>query len=144
MAKQGFPTDPDYIESIHGLYRLHALTISGHDDSDEAQAVRAGLEQPGFRLSTADQTRIRGLSEDLYTLSEPPHAMLSLNQEAQGGLIEALDARRLGDWDRALELLRRYARHLDAAIVSYLRGAIWLEAGDPATAALFFAHANPA
>jgi len=61
--------------------------------------------------------------------------------QAQAGLIEALEARQRGEWDRALDLLRRWRAHIDPALLSYLRGSIWLEAGDVETAADFFAHA---
>jgi tetratricopeptide (TPR) repeat protein len=42
----------------------------------------------------------------------------------------------------ALDLLRKWRLYIDPALVSYLRGSIWLEAGDPVTAVLFFEHAS--
>jgi hypothetical protein len=43
-----------------------------------------------------------------------------------------VEARKQGDWERALDLLRRWGSYFDPALVSYFRGAVWLEAGDPA------------
>jgi tetratricopeptide (TPR) repeat protein len=56
-------------------------------------------------------------------------------------LNDAAAARRRGEWDRALELLRRLGKCADPALVSYLRGSIWMDAGDPETAVLFCEHA---
>jgi tetratricopeptide (TPR) repeat protein len=64
-----------------------------------------------------------------------------MDPQSQAWLNEAFEARRLGDWDRVLDLLRQSRAHIDPALVSYLRGSIWLEAGDAATAALFYEHA---
>jgi tetratricopeptide (TPR) repeat protein len=64
-----------------------------------------------------------------------------MNPQAQAKLNEAFEARQRGEWDRALDLVRHWRAYIDPALVSYLRGAIWLEAGDPETAALFFEHA---
>jgi hypothetical protein len=55
--------------------------------------------------------------------------------------LEASAARNCGEWDRALDLLRQWRAYFDPALVSYLRGTAWLEAGDPETAALFYDHA---
>lgn len=141
MSRRGFSTDADYVQSVQGLHRLHALSAAGNDDEPEADAVRASLEHPWVRLSEAERRRIAGLSEDLYTISEPAPAALPMNPEAQRKLVEAFEARRAGQWDEALELLRRWGRQVDPALVSYLRGSVWMDAGDYATAALFLRHA---
>ena len=41
-----------------------------------------------------------------------------------------------------LDLLRTWRAYIHPALVSYLRGSIWLQAGDPETAALFLEHAH--
>jgi hypothetical protein len=123
------------------LHRLHALAEAGRDDSEEAELVRAGLEQEWSALSEAERDRLTGLSEDLYSISASPEPVVPMNAEAQRGLVAALDARRGGEWDRALELLRPVRPYLEPAVLSYLRGSIWKAAGDAATAALFFEHA---
>ena len=64
-----------------------------------------------------------------------------MTREAQSGLIAAYEAKQKGEWDKALALLREWRAYVDPALVSYLRGSVWYDAGDRATAALFFQHA---
>ncbi len=64
-----------------------------------------------------------------------------MNAQAQAKLLEAFEARERGEWDRALDLLRRWQAYIEPSLVSYLRGSIWLEAGDADTAAIFYRHA---
>ena len=141
MSKRCFSTESYHVQSVQGLHRLHLLTISGMDESPEAEAVRASLEGPWQSLTDVEQQRITGLSEDLYSISEPALPPLSMNPQAQKKLDEAYEARRTGEWDTALCLLRQWGRYLAAAPLAYLRGCIWKEAGDAATAALFFEKA---
>jgi hypothetical protein len=61
--------------------------------------------------------------------------------EVRSELSAIAEARQRGDWDAALDLLRRCAACLPPAQLSYLRGVIWQEVGDTETAALFFEHA---
>ena len=136
-----FPTNQNYEKSVEGLRRLHALALSGENESQEADAVRASLEKPWQSLSGIEQRRLTGLSEDLYSISEPPLEPKPVNPQAHRKLIELYEARQVGEWDKALELLRRWGLHLETKMRSYLFGAIWGEAGDFATAALFFEHA---
>jgi uncharacterized protein HemY len=65
-----------------------------------------------------------------------------MDPQARRKLVEALQARQAGEWDKALELFRRWGKYLDPAVLAYLRGSVWQEAGDSATAALFFAEAG--
>jgi tetratricopeptide (TPR) repeat protein len=141
MSTQQFSDSSDYLESIRGLHQLHALTVAGKDEGPEADMVRARLEGPWWRLSDVQKKRITGLSEDLYSISEPPTEAEPMNPQAQRKLVEALDARQAKDWDKALDLLRRWGRYLEPALLSYLRGTIWMQAGDYSTATLFFQHA---
>ena len=64
-----------------------------------------------------------------------------VNPQAQAKLVEASEARQRGEWDLALDTLRLFGKSIAPAVLSYLRGAIWSEAGDPETAAIFFQHA---
>src|SRR5438128_1578419 len=137
MAKHPFSTNPSYMQSIRGLHRLHELFVAGKSEDPDADAVRDSLERPWNCLSEAEQNRITGLSEDLYSIGEPPGEVLPMNPLVQRKLVEAYEARQAGKWDRALELLRRWGRYLEPPLLSYLRGSIWDEAGDHATAVLF-------
>lgn len=141
MTRQPFSTSPSYVQSIQGLLRLHELTVKGEDESPEAEAIRDNLERPWLGLSAVEKKRITGLSEDLYSISEPSGDPVPTNPQAKQKLSEAIEARQSGDWDRALELLRCWGMYLEPAELSFLRGSIWQEAGDDETASLFYQHA---
>jgi tetratricopeptide (TPR) repeat protein len=142
MTKRPFSTRPSYVQSVRGLQRLHTLALSNQDETPEADAVRDSLEQPWYDLSEVEKKRISGLSGDLYSISEPSEPSLPMNPQAQRKLVEAMEAREAGEWDKALDLLRRWGRYLEPTMLSYLRGSVWKDAGDYATATLFFEHAS--
>jgi len=130
-----------YVAMVRGTRELHQLIRAGKDDSPEADAIRDATDGPWQALSEIERNRIRHLSEDLYSLGELHASTQPMTPRAQARLLEAFEARQRGEWDRALDLLRRWQEHIDPSLVAYLRGSIWLEAGDPETAALFYGHA---
>jgi len=138
---------PFYSPSFHrvakGLLALHWLIKDGKDDSPEADAVRDALDTPLNALNRIEKQRAQWLSEDLYSVSEPPHAatLKEMNSQAQEQLNEALEARQRREWDQALALLRHCRENISPALLSYIRGSIWLEAGLPDVAAVFYGHA---
>ena len=134
---------PNYMAVARGIRApARALPQEGRDDSPEADAIRDAIDGPWEALSDTEWERITGLSEDQYSISEPVREAEKMNPQVREKLIEAVTAREHGDWDRALELLRRWSRHISPSSLSYLRGLVWLDAGDPETAALFFGHAS--
>lgn len=142
MARKSLTMSPSYRAMVRGTRELHRLIAAGKEDSPEADAIRDATDGPWEALSEVERTRVRNLSEDLYFLSEAPPAPQPMSPEAQAKLNEAFEAKQRGSWDRALDLVRQWRAHIDPALISYLRGTIWLEAGDPETAALFFEHAS--
>lgn len=138
-------TSPNFRAVAKRLIALHRLIKADAEDSPEAEAIRDSLDTPLATLSQADKVRAQWLSEDLYSLSEPSSGSgptpVSSPEPFIEAVIEAAEARHRGDWDRALELLRRRDGFASPAQVSYLRGAIWLDAGFPEIAVEFFAHA---
>jgi len=134
--------NPNYLSMVRGTRELHRLLAAGKDDSPEADIVRDATDGPWASLSEVERNRVRHLSEDLYSLVEPPPATQPMNPQAQARLNEAYEARQRGEWDRALALLRRCAAFLSPDAVSFLRGRIWLDAGDTETAILFLEHAS--
>jgi tetratricopeptide (TPR) repeat protein len=134
--------NPNYLAMVRGTRELHQLLIAGKDDSPEAEAIRDATDGPWQGLSEVERNRVRNLSEDLYSLVEPPPSPQPMTAEAQAKLLEAFEARQRGEWDKALDLLGQWRAHIDPSLVSYLRGSTWLAAGDPETAALFYAHAH--
>ena len=142
MTRQPLIFSPNYLAVARGIRALHRLGLEGRDDSPEAEAIRDASDGPWEALSETERRRISGLSEDLYAISEPASRAEEMNPQAQEKLVEAVTAREHGEWDRALELLRRWSKHVSPPLLSYLRGLVWLETGDPETAALFFGHAS--
>lgn len=141
MAPKPLTMNPDYLAMVRGTRALHRLSAAGKDESPEADAVRDATARPWESLSEIERQRVGNLSEDLYSLDEPPPVAQPITPQAQAKLNDAFEARERGEWDRALDLLRRWRAYVDPALVSYLRGSIWLEAGDPETAVLFLEHA---
>jgi tetratricopeptide (TPR) repeat protein len=142
MTRQPLIFSPNYMAVARGIRALHALAVAGQDDSPEVDAIRDASDGPWEALSETERRRISGLSEDLFVISEPASEAEELNPQAQEKLVEAMTAREHGEWDRALELLRRWSKHVSPPLLSYLRGLVWLDAGDPESAALFFGHAS--
>jgi hypothetical protein len=132
---------PSYLAMVRGTRELHQLLAAGMDDSPEADAIRDATDGPWQALSEVERNRVRNLSEDLYSLVEPPPTPQPMNPQAQAKVNESHEARQKGEWDKSLDLLRHWRAHIDPALLSYLRGTIWLEAGDAATAAIFLEHA---
>jgi tetratricopeptide (TPR) repeat protein len=135
---------PSFELMAKGLVELHRLIKDGKDDSPEAESVRDALDAPLKVLTGAEKERAQMLSEDLYSVSEPPSATTQreMNPQAQQQLNEAIEARQSREWDRALALLRRWREYISPALLSYIRGRTWEEAGYPAVAAAFFGHAS--
>jgi tetratricopeptide (TPR) repeat protein len=142
MAPQPLVMSPAYQAVVRSIRELHRLEVEGRSESPEADMIRDAPDAPWESLTAVERKRASGLSEDLYSLSEQrtaePHAM---NPQAMARLNDASEARNTGEWDRALEFLRRWGKYVSAPLASYHRGSIWLLAGDPETALLFLEHA---
>lgn len=144
MAANFHFDSPSFKLVTRGLIALHQLIKEGEADSPEAEAVRDTLDGPLRGLNPAERERARWLSEDLYSVSEPPAgtSQKEMNAQAQQQLSEVFEARQSREWDRSLALLRRWRDYISPSVLSYLRGSIWLAAGDPDVAAVFYAHAS--
>ncbi|KAA0141019.1 hypothetical protein FYZ48_07030 [Gimesia chilikensis] len=140
MPHAKFSSEKYYRDVVHGLLRLHELEVEGKSDSVEADEVRDQMEYPWHLLSDQEKERITGLSVDLYSITNPPKLKPPTSQ-SQNKLFEAFIAHQYGQWDKSLELLRMGGEHVDAAICAYVRGSVWMEAGDDATASVFFKQA---
>lgn len=135
----------NYLATVRGLRELHRLAVTGRQDSPEADAVRDATDAPWEALTESEKRRISGLSEDLYSITDPRETSpREMNPQVQTRLVDVYQARQSGEWDRAFELLRRWAAYIEPSVLSYLRGRTWLEAGDAETAVLFFEDASKA
>ena len=121
--------------------KLHQLLAQGKDDASGGHAIRTtGLTvrgRPSRKSNVVGSATFRKTSTRLPS----PLPRMPMNAQAQAKLLEAFEARERGEWDRALDLLRRWQAYIEPSLVSYLRGSIWLEAGDADTAAIFYRHA---
>ena len=135
---------PSFKLVAKGLVALHRLIKDGKNDSPEAESVRDALDAPLKALNRTDKQRAQWLSEDLYSVSEPPAATTQkeMNPQAQQQLNEAVEARQNREWDRALALLRQWREHISPSLLGYLRGSIWMETGNSEVAAVFYGHAS--
>lgn len=142
MATDAPLGSPSFKLVAKGLIELHRLIQQGQDESPQADLIRDALDDPLRALSENERIRAQWLSDDLYSVSKAEVAEpRPMSAEAQRELNEATEARRNGQWDRALGLLRAWQDFVLPAQLSYLRGAIWLGAGQPEVAAVFYAHA---
>ncbi|HEY2154841.1 MAG TPA: hypothetical protein VGH33_04380, partial [Isosphaeraceae bacterium] len=119
MTKRPLSMSPAYVQYVRGLHRLHALIREDRDDSPEGDAVRDSMDEPGYALSEAERERVGGLSEDLYSISDPPAEPKPPNPQATRRLMEAAESFHAGELDQALALLRRWGKHLEPAYLSF-------------------------
>jgi len=144
MAISSSSESLSFKQVARGLVELHRLIQDRKDDSPEAESVRDALDTPLRALNRNERERAQWLSEDLYSVSEPPasNVQKNMNPQAQQGLNDALEARQHREWDQSLKLLRRWSDYISPVLLSYVRGSVWLEAGHPEVATVFYQHAS--
>src|SRR5271166_6101821 len=71
MSPQPLTMSASYLATVRGLRELHELTATGRLDSPEADAVRDATDAPWRALTEEEKRRISGLSEDLYSITDP-------------------------------------------------------------------------
>ncbi len=115
----------------------------GFSESDEAEAIRDQMDFPWRQLSPEEINRVDGMSADLYTLeSDSP-----IQHPEAGGInsaefaAEIKAARKDGDYDRILSLLRDKPQFISADRAAFLRGWCYEQLGEAETAELFFQNA---
>lgn len=142
MKPRPLTLSPSYLAYAQGIRELHRLALEGKEDSPEADAVRDAMDLPWDGLTEIEKKRAAGLSEDLYSISEPSSvAPKSMNSQAQASFDAIHEARERGEWDRALHILRRWSDYLAPARASLWRGLLWSKMGDPEAAAIFYRYA---
>jgi hypothetical protein len=141
FMKPKFSENPDYRRYEQLLIRTHELIARGEGDSEEADAVREAMDAPWYRLSEAEQIRLRGLSGDLYMLQDEEvlqTPLLSLDDCIQ----RLIEAREWNDWGAVLGLLRHRPPAIFNETTALLRAQAYDGLGHPNAALLFldFAH----
>ncbi len=142
MQARPLTLSQSYLATVRSTVELHKLIASGKGDDPEADEIRDASASTWGALSKTERERARLVSEDLYSLHEVPSPPQQMTREAQRGLNEAYEAKERSEWDKALALLREWQAYVDPALVTYLRGSIWFEAGDAMLAGIFFERAH--
>jgi hypothetical protein len=144
MKPHPFSNDPNYRAVIRGFLQLHKLDLAGQNTSPEADIVRDALDAPWRELSEVERERMNGLSEDLYSLSgtSSGDSPKTGGADAQRQIVEVFEAKDLGEWDRALTLLRAVKEFVAPDVLSFVRARIWFDAGDREVAVVFLEHAT--
>jgi tetratricopeptide (TPR) repeat protein len=138
-----FFRNPSFLDYVRLLYELHRAIKEGWDETAEGEALRERMDEPGRGLSREEITSLNGISADFYSLTEMPVPdSQEVPAEAMADLRSALEARKSSDFNRSLELLRKHAECSPPASLAYLRGRIWLDAGEFAIATEFLQRAS--
>jgi len=131
------------MEYVRLLYELHVAIKEGWDETAEGEALRDRMDEPGSVLSGEEIAATQGISADFYSLTDEPTPVRSLiTAEVLADLDSSLRARKSNDFQKALVLLRKHAECIPPASLAYLRGMIWMEAGEHAIAAVFLQRAR--
>ncbi len=142
MNRRSFFTNPDFLKYVRLLSELHQLIRDGSDETPEGEALRDRMDGPGSRLSSDEVVSLNGISADFYSLTaSSTRPVLPQTDDVHADLRAALEARDRKDFSRALMLLRNRSSYINPAVLSYVRGSVWGEAGEDQIAVQYFRHA---
>ena len=143
MTVLHFFDNPDFREYVRSLHKLHLAIKEGWDETAEGEALREHMDESGSRLSGEEISSLNGISADFYSLTDtPPGEVSPITAEVMADLGSVLQSRKTNDFNRALELLRKHVERIPPARLAYLRGSIWMEAGEYPIAAMFLKRAS--
>jgi tetratricopeptide (TPR) repeat protein len=143
MRESQFFENPDYLKYIRLLWELHAAIREGKDESEEGEAIRDQMDDPGGRLSPAEIDSVNGISADFYSLTDQPAALVRpRTEDVQRDLAEAMSARASRNFNWTLEVLRSRSGFLEPAALAFQRGRTWMEANEYKIAVLFLQRAS--
>lgn len=142
MSEAKYFRNPAFIDYARLLHQLHRAIREGWDETDRGEMIRERMDDSGRGLSREEIESLNGISADFYSLSEmakegPP----AVTPEALGDFAASLEARKSSEFHSALALLRTHAEQFPAPSLAYLRGRVWLEAGEYDIAHTFLEHA---
>jgi tetratricopeptide (TPR) repeat protein len=133
----------DYFDYIRLLFDLHRAIAEGWDETEKGEALRDRMDVPGSRLTSDERASLSGISADFYSLTDTVFSDLSpMTPDALSDLQLIFEPQQSREFHRALEVLRKHARSVPPASLAYLRGKIWMEAGEHQIAAAFLERAS--
>ena len=138
MSDKQFFDNPALSELAGLLYQLELAMQSGGCESPEADDLRERMEGPGANLSREEVDVIKGISADLYSLSDPPHEHLPMPENVSNELDRLPELLRSKQYHRALDLLRKHEKYITPARLAFHRGKVWKEIGEAEIADDFF------
>ncbi|MBL8819393.1 MAG: hypothetical protein JNL58_25400 [Planctomyces sp.] len=134
--------NPMFRKYLSLLRNLHELIRNGIDETVEGEALRDSMDGPAASLTSEEIDCLNGISADFYSLAPDfHHTPAPKTAEVDSFIRESFDARNHNDYASSITLLRKAQRHLELWQLSYVRGSILLEAGEPLAASDFFLRA---
>ena len=119
------------------LRQLHDLIATGQGDSEQADSVRDQMDGPWKHMSFEEHGIVRGLSTDIYDVTEKKTLGYRLPKPDDSSRLKLLDAEfKNQDWRRVLELLRQDPP-LAPGQTFFIRARCWLEMRVPENAVIF-------
>jgi tetratricopeptide (TPR) repeat protein len=121
---------------------MHEVFVAGDRTSIELSQLRDGIDEPYLDMTEEERDAIEGLSTDLFDverINSEPH--LESRPPTNEKIQSALAAQHSGRYDESLKILRENKSLEPPSRISYFRGRIWEEKGEPRVALLFFNHA---
>jgi hypothetical protein len=137
-----FFDNPAFLNYARQLRKLHELIRAGRDEFPEGESIREQMDAPAASLTPDEVDCLNAISADFYTLSEPPPSPQPAPADLRHRLKKVLEARDTGDFAKALDLLRQNEPYLDSAVVAFMRGRIWSQAGEHEIARDYFRQAK--
>ena len=105
--------------------------------------MRERMDWTGSRLSSDEITSLSGISADFYSLTdEPPTNVSPMTADVLNELEPILHPRTSKEYQEVFDLLRKHGGFIPAPSLAYLRGRIWMDAGEHLIAAAFLQRAS--
>ena len=102
MNQRIFFNNPDFLQYVRLLSKLHQLIRAGTDETPEGEALHDRMDDPGSRLSSDEIVSANAISADFYSLAaSSTEPVLPQTDEVKADLGSALDARERRDFGRA-------------------------------------------
>jgi tetratricopeptide (TPR) repeat protein len=125
------------------LLQLDRLQSEGDGNTASANAVREQMETLWYAMTEAEQERLRGLSEDLYAITDRADRRVAMSPDDHRRYGLALQAAMAtGNYDEMVRLLRRPPKEMALDGVAFMQGRMWERMGDAETALVFMREAE--
>ncbi|MBI3821472.1 MAG: hypothetical protein HY289_02205 [Planctomycetes bacterium] len=142
------PPNPAFMRSARLLLDLHRLFVQAMENSPEADSIRDQMDEPWYAMTTDEQERVGGFSEDLYAVAEGGPPCVTMSEPELYAWKKELDERRTryqaGDVDGWLAFLRKPRPSnfpppdgIPLSVIRFFQAQCWENLGDLDTAAFF-------